>query len=396
MLDFPASPTLNQIFTAPNGSTWRWDGIKWATTSAGTAFLPLAGGTMTGPLIQAADPVQPLGSATKQYVDATNIRYRNRVINGDMSVDIRNGGALVAAPAANTYIIDRWKLNANIASRGNVGQGPMGAVAQPATGGFQYCLTWQTTTAYTPAAADILNWIHFVEGCNFNDAMWGTANAQPVVIEFWAQASIAGTYAVALRNNTNARSYVATFTLPGTWTKVRLNIPGDTAGTWAVANNAFAITLTFNLGDGSNFVTTPNAWQAGNFYTAAGVVNPVATLNAYLYITGVALMVGAAASNAEPEFRKYSDNLIDCQRYFNRAQVAFNGYSTPGSAYASGYFGTNLRASATFTLLTNNSSNFTISSYANLLGFNGVTVVGNVTATGNYGINLNVAADADF
>jgi hypothetical protein len=32
-------------------------------------FLRLVGGTLTGPLIQAADPVAPLGTATKQYVD---------------------------------------------------------------------------------------------------------------------------------------------------------------------------------------------------------------------------------------------------------------------------------------------------------------------------------------
>ena len=35
-----------------------------------TLYLPLSGGTMTGPLILAADPVQPLEAATKQYVDA--------------------------------------------------------------------------------------------------------------------------------------------------------------------------------------------------------------------------------------------------------------------------------------------------------------------------------------
>lgn len=45
--------------------------VDAAKASAGIGiFLPLAGGTLTGPLLQAADPVAPLGSATKQYVDA--------------------------------------------------------------------------------------------------------------------------------------------------------------------------------------------------------------------------------------------------------------------------------------------------------------------------------------
>jgi hypothetical protein len=35
-----------------------------------STVLPITGGTLTGPLIQAADPVNVLGTATKQYVDA--------------------------------------------------------------------------------------------------------------------------------------------------------------------------------------------------------------------------------------------------------------------------------------------------------------------------------------
>jgi hypothetical protein len=58
MLDFPSSPTTGQIFTAPNGSTWIYDGVKWASTSAGTGFLPLSGGTLSGNLT-----IAPAGDA---------------------------------------------------------------------------------------------------------------------------------------------------------------------------------------------------------------------------------------------------------------------------------------------------------------------------------------------
>jgi len=37
MLDFPASPTLNQIFTA-GGVSWKWDGVKWIAQGAGQKF----------------------------------------------------------------------------------------------------------------------------------------------------------------------------------------------------------------------------------------------------------------------------------------------------------------------------------------------------------------------
>jgi hypothetical protein len=45
LLDFPASPTVGQVFTAQNGIPYRWDGATWvlAGTTGGTA-----GGDLTG------------------------------------------------------------------------------------------------------------------------------------------------------------------------------------------------------------------------------------------------------------------------------------------------------------------------------------------------------------
>ena len=37
MIDFLASPTLNQIFTA-GGVSWKWDGVKWIAQGAGQKF----------------------------------------------------------------------------------------------------------------------------------------------------------------------------------------------------------------------------------------------------------------------------------------------------------------------------------------------------------------------
>lgn len=32
-IDFPDSPTLNQVFTAPSGRSWEWDGIRWISAT---------------------------------------------------------------------------------------------------------------------------------------------------------------------------------------------------------------------------------------------------------------------------------------------------------------------------------------------------------------------------
>jgi microcystin-dependent protein len=66
MIDFPANPTNGQTYTS-GGATWQWDGVKWVAVGGGP-FLPLAGGSMGGPIL-AADPTAPTELTNKEYVD---------------------------------------------------------------------------------------------------------------------------------------------------------------------------------------------------------------------------------------------------------------------------------------------------------------------------------------
>ncbi len=75
-----------------------------------TGFVPIAGGTMTGPLILNADPVLPLGAATKQYVDtigsgitvilataaATTVNLVATQAGAGVGATLTNSGAMVA------------------------------------------------------------------------------------------------------------------------------------------------------------------------------------------------------------------------------------------------------------------------------------------------------------
>ena len=79
-----------------------------------TLYLPLSGGTMTGPLILAADPVLPLEAATKHYVDQTLGPAGigdNRIINGNFAINQRTTVTNTALAAA-AYGHDRWKAGA--------------------------------------------------------------------------------------------------------------------------------------------------------------------------------------------------------------------------------------------------------------------------------------------
>jgi hypothetical protein len=69
-LDFPSPPgPPGTVYSGPN-SAWQWDGAKWV--AGGTAsYLPLAGGTMLGPLVLYANAGQPLEAVTLQQLQST-------------------------------------------------------------------------------------------------------------------------------------------------------------------------------------------------------------------------------------------------------------------------------------------------------------------------------------
>lgn len=76
-------------------------GIQWGTYSDSTK-LPLTGGTLTGPLILAADPTTALGAATKQLVDAETTRAEAAEAT---LLPKANNNATLTAPLEAAYVI---------------------------------------------------------------------------------------------------------------------------------------------------------------------------------------------------------------------------------------------------------------------------------------------------
>src|SRR5262245_3784011 len=91
-VNFPDAPTPNQVF-----DRWRWNTDKWiAGASSTTPFLPLSGGTMTGPIVLAGNatanlnpvPLQQLNSRLALYLPLTG-----GALSGSLSVT----GTMVAS-----------------------------------------------------------------------------------------------------------------------------------------------------------------------------------------------------------------------------------------------------------------------------------------------------------
>ena len=253
---------------------------------------------------------------------------RNRIINGDMRIDQRNGGASVN-PTEFQFIVDRWAVARSQASKLTAQQNA-GSVTPPA--GFTNYLGITSSSAYSITNSDYFFAFQKIEGFNASDLGWGTAGAQTVTLSFRVYSSLTGTFGGSLQNSSQNRAYPFTFSVssPNTWTTVAIPITGDTSGTW-LTNDGIGIIVNFGFGVGSTYSTTAGAWAAGQFISATGATSVVGTNGATFYITGVQLEAGTVATPFER--RSYGQELALCQRYFCKT---YNIDVTPGSVTENG------------------------------------------------------------
>jgi hypothetical protein len=253
------------------------------------------------------------------------ISYKNRIINGNMTIDQRNAGASVTVNGAAPYTLDRWRAQ-DLTDGVFTVQQDAGAVTPPA--GFTDYLGVTTTTADSSlGASQVARVFQSIEGFNIADLGWGTANAKTVTVSFWVRSSLTGSFGGSLLNGSDNRAYPFSYTInaANTWEQKSVTIPGDTSGTWNTTNST-GIVLIFGLGVGSIFSGTANAWASSELYAPTGSVSVIGTLNATWYITGVQLEVGTQATTFTTAGGSYGAELALCQRYFNRMNlVNFTG-----------------------------------------------------------------------
>jgi hypothetical protein len=252
---------------------------------------------------------------------------RNRIQNGGMVIDQRNAGASVT-PAAYTYTLDRWALAMSQASKFTIGQN-LGSVTPPV--GFSNYLGLSTASAVSISASDYFFIRQYIEGFNFADLNWGTANAKTITLSFWVRSSLTGTFGGVITNSASNRSYPFSYTISAanTWEQKSITIAGDTTGTWVGATNGVGCSVIFGLGVGSTFSATAGSWVGAEEYSATGATSVVGTNGATFYLTGCQLEVGTQATSFE--YRQYGTELALCQRYY------FKSTQGGANAWGSGY-----------------------------------------------------------
>jgi hypothetical protein len=239
--------------------------------------------------------------------------FKNRIINGAMTIDQRNAGAAVTAYFS--YPVDRFTIARGEGTE-NVTFSAQRSTDAPSGAGFTNSLQFTVTGAETSIAADErVDIRQRIEGFNVADLGFGAAGASTTTLSFWVRSSLTGTFGGSFSNAANNRSYPFAYTIStaNTWEYKTVTIAGDTTGTW-LKDNGNGLQVTWSLGAGTNRVGTAGAWNSNNNTGVTGQVQLISTSGATFYITGVQLEKGS--TDTPFEFRSIGTELALCQRYF--------------------------------------------------------------------------------
>lgn len=247
--------------------------------------------------------------------------FRNRIINGDMRIDQRYGGASQTATLnVLNFPLDRFALFTTSGSL--AGQRVTDA---PFNTGFTNSLR---ITVNTATVADSWTGImERIEGTSVLDFQWGSSNAVPVTVSFWVKCSVAGRHSFSIAtmttNNANLYYWVTTYTIqaPNTWEYKVITIPGATMGTFVINENT-SLELRWYASSPRLTGNRTETWQygfTGAYVTVDGTVDYSKTVGATFHITGVQMEKGTMATPFE--FRPYGTELALCQRYFERITI---------------------------------------------------------------------------
>jgi len=243
-----------------------------------------------------------------------NVKFRNIIINGDMSIAQR-GTSASGLTGSGYNTIDRFSLvNTGLATWTQ-----SQSTDVPSGQGFAKSLKMDCTTAdASPASGDLLQLRTAFEGQNLQYLNFGTSSAKSLTLSFWVKSNKTGTYTMVFFHRDVAKQFSKSYTISSanTWEKKTITVVGNTAN--GIDNdNGKSFDVWFNLGAGSNFTSgsLSSSWEAdADANYAVGQVNLADSTSNEWYITGVQLEAGTTASDFE--FLPHDVNLQRCQRYY--------------------------------------------------------------------------------
>ena len=322
-----ALPAANLTGTLPAISGANLTGIA-ATDNVRTGILDVAGistfrNTMN---VGAAVTISESGiEASGIGITVANINgapisgRRNIIINGDHRIAQRGTAAVTATTSAGYKCVDRWKTDIDGSGGGDFSHAQSTDV--PTGQGFTHSskVTVVTQASQPSGTSNRHQFYTQLEKQDVVHLEWGTSAAKTCTLSFWVKSSVAGTYILWFRHyGGTTHSYYTNYTINSadTWEKKVITLTGYTSGGNVSGTTDSGFLVEWNLGTSSGSETgTLNEWTtSGDIRAAAGSVYLPENSGATWYITGCQFEVGSQATDFE--FRKISEELALCQRYY--------------------------------------------------------------------------------
>ncbi len=244
--------------------------------------------------------------------NAPNKSSKNIIMGGDFTTNPWQLGTSFVSPAVNTTVADRFRWSFNTAATVTITKNADSPTTAQAGLFSTSCLQIAVTTADVGIIASSFTFLRQrIEGYDFTNIAQRT-----FTLSFWVNFNKIGIYCVAFRNIVSDRSYVAEYTVnaANTWQKITLTVPASpSAGTWDYTTGV-GLEVDFVLVAGSNFLTTPNAWQTGNFLVTANQVNGVDSNTNIFKLALIQIESGEVATPFEQKHQVQV--LLNCQRYY--------------------------------------------------------------------------------
>ena len=248
---------------------------------------------------------------------------RNLIINGDMSQSQR-GTTFSPSGTDQIYTLDRFE---HVTTSGIDGDCTVTQNQSYNISGVGDMKSYKITPDSTDTATGGGNLTirHQIEGQDLQHLEYGTSNAKPITISFFAKTASANNgdqYTLCLFHSRSSdaaqRTINVPFTATSSWQRFAFTFPGDTDSSWDIVDtHASGMTLTWILDSGpDDIMAQKSTWatDGGYFRAVTGQSNFMDNTSNEFFLTGVQMEVGDTVTSFEKI--TFAENFRLCQRYY--------------------------------------------------------------------------------
>ena len=272
-------------------------------------------------------------SDTAQEVrDLINSGRKNKFINGAMRISQR--GSSISTSTSDAYTLDRIQ---------HVVRGTHASTYTQSTDhpdGFSKSLKISPNSIYTPSGSDNASFQSFIEGQDLQDLQFGTPNAKPFTVSFYAKSASSNNghqYTFQIRSyptsgDTRVKNFP--FVVTTTWQRFTFTFTGDGLKDIAdTSGRGFACLWNLDAGPDDILAQYKEWGTIGKFQCVNGQSHFQNNTSNEFYLTGVQIEIGENAT--EFEHLSYAEDLALCERYCQKYGDGwwFTGYHR-GAGYS--------------------------------------------------------------